>query len=120
PPANLHVVTMTEYDPQVQVSVAFDPEAVDYPVARVIAEAGRTQFHTAETEKYAHVTYFFNGGREIPFDGEQRRMVQSPKVATYDMQPEMSAEGVASEACQAIESGEFDFVILNFANCDMV
>src|SRR5690606_24573372 len=66
PPANLHVVTMTEYDPQLQVAVAFDPEAVDYPVARVIAEAGRTQFHTAETEKYAHVNYLFIGGREIP------------------------------------------------------
>lgn len=120
PPANLHVVTLTEYDPGLPVSVAFDPEAVDYPIARVIAEAGRTQFHTAETEKYAHVTYFFNGGREIPFAGEQRRLVQSPKVATYDMQPEMSAEGVANEACRAIESGAFDFVILNFANCDMV
>ena len=120
PPSNLHIVTLTEYDPRLPVTVAFDPEGIEHPLARVISEAGCTQFHTAETEKYAHVTYFFNGGREVPFTGEQRRLVQSPKVATYDMQPEMSAEGVANEACSAIESGEFDFVVLNFANCDMV
>jgi 2,3-bisphosphoglycerate-independent phosphoglycerate mutase len=119
-PANLHIVTMTEYDARLPVTVAFEPETVDYPLARVIAESGRRQFHTAETEKYAHVTYFFNGGREEPFDGEVRQMVQSPMVATYDLQPEMSAAGVANEAIAAIESGEFDFIVLNFANCDMV
>lgn len=119
-PSNLHVVTMTEYDAALPVHVAFTPQSVEHPLARVLSEAGRTQFHTAETEKYAHVTYFFNGGREEPFDGEDREMVQSPMVATYDKQPEMSAAGVATCACSAIESGAYDFVVLNFANCDMV
>jgi 2,3-bisphosphoglycerate-independent phosphoglycerate mutase len=119
-PANLHVVTMTEYDARLPVTVAFEAETVDIPLARVVSEAGCKQFHTAETEKYAHVTYFFNGGREEQFDGEFRRMVQSPMVATYDMQPEMSAAGVADEAISAIESDESDFIVLNFANCDMV
>ena len=119
-PSNLHIVTMTEYDSTLPVHVAFEPESVDVPLARVISETGKRQFHAAETEKYAHVTYFFNGGRELPFDGEERRMVQSPMVATYDMQPEMSAAGVANEAIAAIASGEFEFVVLNFANCDMV
>ena len=111
---------MTEYESGLPVRVAFSPDAVDHPIARAVSEAGLRQFHTAETEKYAHVTYFFNGGREEPFPGEERRLVQSPKVATYDLQPEMSAAGVADEACAAIASGEFAFVVLNFANCDMV
>ena len=120
PPADLRIVTMTEYESGLPVRVAFSPDAVDHPIARAVSEAGLRQFHTAETEKYAHVTYFFNGGREEPFPGEERRLVQSPKVATYDLQPEMSAAGVADEACAAIASGEFAFVVLNFANCDMV
>jgi 2,3-bisphosphoglycerate-independent phosphoglycerate mutase len=120
PPANLHVVTMTEYERDLPVNVAFEPETVDHPLARALGDAGCRQFHTAETEKYAHVTYFFNGGREAPFEGEERKLVQSPMIATYDLQPEMSAAGVADEACKAISSGAFDFVVLNFANCDMV
>lgn len=117
PPANLHVVTMTEYERGLPVEVAFPPHIIDCPIARVISEAGLHQFHTAETEKYAHVTYFFNGGREEPFPNEKRVLIQSPKVATYDMQPEMSAAGVADAACDAIASGQFNFVIMNFANC---
>lgn len=120
PPANLLLVTMSQYEPGLPVDVAFPPELVDYPVARVISEAGKRQVHMAETEKYAHVTYFFNGGREEPFEGESRRLVSSPKVATYDMQPEMSAAGVADEARVALASGEAEFIVLNFANCDMV
>lgn len=118
--SNLHVVTMTEYEEGLPVRVAFGPLNVEYPLARAISEAGLLQFHTAETEKYAHVTYFLNGGREEPFEGEAREMVQSPMVATYDMQPEMSAAGVASEACKVIASRSANFVVLNFANCDMV
>ena len=120
PPANLYIVTMTEYENGLPVEVAFLPETIEHPLARVISEAGLRQFHSAETEKYAHVTYFFNGGREAPFPGEERSMIQSPRVATYDMQPEMSASGVAQTVCDAIKSGDFDFLVLNFANCDMV
>ena len=79
-----------------------------------------TQLRIAETEKYAHVTFFFNGGREVEFAGEDRILVASPKVATYDLQPEMSAVPVCDKVCEAIESGKYDVVILNFANCDMV
>lgn len=120
PPGNLHVVTLTEYDPDIRSDVAFDAQTIEFPLARVLSDAGLSQFHTAETEKYAHVTYFFNGGQEAPFSGETREMVPSPKVATYDLQPEMSATGVADMACRAIASGTYDFVVLNFANCDMV
>jgi len=119
-PADLDVVTMTEYQSGLPVHVAFLPQNVEYPLARVISEAGKTQFHTAETEKYAHVTYFLNGGREAPFPGEERKLVQSPKVATYDLQPEMSAAGVRDAIIEAIDSGAFDFIIANFANGDMV
>jgi 2,3-bisphosphoglycerate-independent phosphoglycerate mutase len=114
------VTTMTRYEAGLPVSVAFEPHDVTEPVARVISEAGKTQFHCAETEKYAHVSFFFNGGREEPFPGEERTLVSSPMVATYDLQPSMSAPGVTDAAVAAIESIRFDFVIVNFANCDMV
>ncbi|CAN5172744.1 2,3-bisphosphoglycerate-independent phosphoglycerate mutase [soil metagenome] len=120
PPANLHIVTMTEYENGLPVEVAFLPETIEHPLARVISEAGRRQFHSAETEKYAHVTYFFNGGWEAPFRGEERSMIQSPMVSTYDLEPEMSAPGVARAVCDAIRSGDIDFFVMNFANCDMV
>jgi 2,3-bisphosphoglycerate-independent phosphoglycerate mutase len=90
------------------------------PLARVISEAGLRQFHTAETEKYAHVTYFINGRRETPFRGEERVLVPSPKVPTYDLQPEMSAAGITDTAVEHIRSGQYDLVIMNYANADMV
>jgi len=118
-PANLLVVTMTEYEAGLPVRVAFGPEAA-VSLAQTFSEAGWTQFHVAETEKYAHVTYFFNGGVEAPWPGEERRLVPSPKVATYDLQPEMSAPGVTDALVEAIESGRYDFIIANYANPDMV
>jgi 2,3-bisphosphoglycerate-independent phosphoglycerate mutase len=114
------VTTMTRYEVGLPVTVAFEPHDVTSPVARVVSDAGLTQFHCAETEKYAHVTFFFNGGREEPFPGEERTLIPSPKVATYDLQPEMSAAGVTDAVVEAIGSGRFDFVIVNYANCDMV
>jgi 2,3-bisphosphoglycerate-independent phosphoglycerate mutase len=114
------IVTMTTYETSLPVTVAFPPHDVVHPVARVVSDAGMTQFHTAETEKYPHVTFFFNGGREEPFDEEERRLVPSPKVATYDMQPEMSAPDVCDGVVTAIESGAYDFILVNFANADMV
>jgi 2,3-bisphosphoglycerate-independent phosphoglycerate mutase len=117
---NLEIVTMTRYEEGLPVTVAFAPKDVQYPIARIVSEAGLKQFHAAETEKYPHVTFFFNGGREEPFPGEERALVPSPKVATYDLQPEMSAVGVTDAVVGAIESGAFDFIIVNFANCDMV
>lgn len=119
-PRHLHYVTMTEYEEGLPVRVAFPPHDVREPIAAVIAEHGLKQFHTAETEKYPHVTFFFNGGRETPFPGEERVLIPSPKVATYDLQPEMSGPGVADAAVAAINSGQYDFIIVNFANPDMV
>lgn len=114
------IVTMTTYDASLPVEVAFPPHDVDQPLARAISDAGMRQFHTAETEKYAHVTFFLNGGREEPFAGEERALVPSPKVATYDFQPEMSAAAVCDGVVNAIAGGRYDFIIVNFANCDMV
>jgi 2,3-bisphosphoglycerate-independent phosphoglycerate mutase len=119
-PRDLTFVTMTQYDDDLPARVAFPPHDVVHPIARVVSEAGLKQFHAAETEKYAHVTYFFNGGREEPFEGEERGLADSPKVATYDLQPEMSAAGVADAVVQALGSGQYAFVVMNFANCDMV
>jgi 2,3-bisphosphoglycerate-independent phosphoglycerate mutase len=119
PPRDLLVVTMTEYEAGLPVEVAFGPEEAR-SLAQAFAEAGWTQFHVAETEKYAHVTYFFNGGREAPWPGEERRLVPSPRVATYDLQPEMSAPGVTDELVAAIGSGRYDFIVANYANPDMV
>lgn len=118
-PKDLLVVTMTEYESGLPVSVAFGPEEAR-SLAQAFSEAGWTQFHVAETEKYAHVTYFFNGGVETAWPGEDRRLVPSPKVATYDLQPEMSAAGVTEELVAAIGSGRYDFIVANFANPDMV
>lgn len=114
------IVTMTTYEASLPVEVAFPPHDVEEPLARAISDAGMAQFHTAETEKYAHVTFFLNGGREKPFPGEERALVPSPKVATYDLQPEMSALGVCDGVVEAISSGAYAFIIVNFANCDMV
>jgi 2,3-bisphosphoglycerate-independent phosphoglycerate mutase len=114
------LTTMTRYEVGLPVAVAFEPHDVELPLARVISDAGLTQFHCAETEKYAHVTFFLNGGREEPFPGEERVLTPSPKVATYDLQPEMSAPGVTNAVLTAVSSGQNDFVIVNYANCDMV
>ncbi len=114
-------VCMTQYDASMpNVTVAFKPQSLENTLGEFLAKNGMMQLRIAETEKYAHVTFFFNGGREVMFDGEDRILVNSPKVATYDLQPEMSAVQVCDKVCEAIESGKYDVVILNFANCDMV
>jgi 2,3-bisphosphoglycerate-independent phosphoglycerate mutase len=113
------VVTLTEYESGLPVEVAFPPQVVT-SLAEVVSGLGWKQFHVAETEKYAHVTYFFNGGVEEAWPGEVRRLVPSPKVATYDLQPEMSAAGVTDEIVAAVESDEYDLIVANFANPDMV
>jgi 2,3-bisphosphoglycerate-independent phosphoglycerate mutase len=118
--ADLQFVMMTAYEEGLDAEVAYRADEVEMPLARVISEAGLRQFHTAETEKYAHVTYFINGRRETPFPGEDRQLVPSPKVPTYDLQPEMSAAGVTDTAVEHIRSGEYDLVIMNYANADMV
>jgi len=115
-----NVTTLTAYDATLPVHVAYAPQNVEFPLALAVSEAGLTQFHTAETEKYPHVTFFLNGGREEPFPGEDRRIMPSPKVATYDLQPAMSAPAVCDGVVEAIESGGYDFIVVNFANCDMV
>jgi 2,3-bisphosphoglycerate-independent phosphoglycerate mutase len=114
------LVCMTEYDASYPFPVLFAPQAPRRVLAEVLSEAGLRQLHCAETEKYPHVTYFFNGGREQPYPGEDRIIVPSPKVATYDMQPEMSASEVADALIAAVEDGQYDFVVTNFANTDMV
>lgn len=114
-------VCMTQYDAEMpNVTVAFKPQTLENTLGEVLSKRNMTQLRIAETEKYAHVTFFFNGGREVMFDGEDRILVPSPKVATYDLKPEMSAVEVCDKVCAAIESGKYDVVILNFANCDMV
>lgn len=115
-------VTMTQYDKTFgdKLLVAFSPDNLDNTLGAYLAACGKTQLRIAETEKYAHVTFFFNGGVEAPNPGEERTLIPSPKVATYDLQPEMSAYEVAAAAVQHIESGRFDLMILNFANPDMV
>jgi 2,3-bisphosphoglycerate-independent phosphoglycerate mutase len=119
-PHPLHFVTFAEYESGLPVTaVAFPATLVETPLAKVVSDAGLRQLHVAETEKYAHVTYFLNGGHEEPFPNEDRVLVASPKVATYDLQPEMSAEGVAKKTVNGIESG-YPFIALNFANPDMV
>jgi 2,3-bisphosphoglycerate-independent phosphoglycerate mutase len=118
-PRDLLVVTMTEYEAGLRVLVAFPPEVVPC-LAGAFETAGWRQLHVAETEKYAHVTYFLNGGRETPFEGEDRVLVPSPKVATYDLQPEMSAPGVTDAVIAGIASDRYDVIVANFANPDMV
>ncbi len=114
-------VCMTQYDASMpNVEVAFKPESLTNTFGEYISQKGLRQLRIAETEKYAHVTFFFNGGVETVCDGEDRALINSPKVATYDLQPEMSAYEVTEEAVKRIESGEYDVIVLNFANCDMV
>ena len=114
-------VCMAQYDATMpNVEVAYPPVPLTNVLGEYVAAHGKTQLRIAETGKYAHVTFFFNGGREAPFEGEDRCVIPSPKVATYDLQPEMSAYLVADECKKRIESGKYDMIILNFANCDMV
>ena len=116
----LKIVTFTQYEVNLPVKVAFPPESLNNFIGQVISENGLKQYRTAETEKYPHVTYFFNGGVERPLPGEKRHLVPSPRVATYDMAPEMSAEELTISCSNAIMSGKYSFVVINFANPDMV
>jgi len=117
---DVYFAAMTSYDAEFTAPVAFPPEDVRVTLGEVVSRAGLRQLRIAETEKYAHVTYFFSGGEETPFSGEDRVLIPSPKVATYDLQPEMSAPEVATEAVKRVESGVYDLIVLNFANADMV
>ena len=117
---SVELVTMTAYDRTFDLPVAFPPQSMANIVAETVSKAGMTMFRTAETEKYAHVTYFYNGGVEPPFPGEDRLLVPSQKVATYDLAPEMSAAGVTDVLCGAIEGRRHDFILCNYANGDMV
>ena len=112
--------TFSQYEDGMNALVAFPPESINNTLGEIIQNKGMTQLRIAETEKYAHVTFFFNGGVEEPYKGEDRILVPSPKVATYDLQPEMSAVEVTDKVVEAIKSGKYDFIILNYANCDMV
>jgi 2,3-bisphosphoglycerate-independent phosphoglycerate mutase len=117
---SIEVLTMTSYDRTFDVPIAFPPQSMANIVAEAVSKADMTMLRTAETEKYAHVTYFFNGGIETPFPGEERLLVPSQKVATYDLAPEMSAVGVTDVLCRAIEERQHDFILCNYANGDMV
>ncbi|HUX66624.1 MAG TPA: 2,3-bisphosphoglycerate-independent phosphoglycerate mutase [Terriglobales bacterium] len=119
-PQRLHYLCMTRYDKTFDLPLVLSPEPLNHILAQVMAERGLRNLRVAETEKYAHVTYFFNGGVEAAFPGEERKLVPSPKVATYDLMPEMAAAGVAAAVVGAIESGSFDVIVANFANADMV
>jgi len=117
----LYYACFTEYDISIGGKhVAFTAQSMDNVLGQYLADNGKTQLRLAETEKYAHVTFFFNGGNEEPYNGEDRILVQSPKVATYDLQPEMSAPEVTDKLLEAIESEKYDLIVVNFANCDMV
>ena len=119
--SNLQYYTMTPYDPTFEnVHILFDKDNVNNTLGEHLSALGLRQLHIAETEKYAHVTFFFNGGRETPFNGEERILVDSPKVATYDLKPEMSAFEVKDKLVEAIRTQQFDFIVVNFANGDMV
>ena len=114
------VTCMMEYDRRFGLPVAFDHDQPKTTLGQVLSEQGYAQFHCAETEKYAHVTFFFNGGRDEPFPGEDRALIPSPKVATYDLQPEMSAPAVADQVVAALQRQVYPFIVVNFANGDMV
>ena len=117
----LYYVCMTQYDATMpNVDVAFKPEALTNTMGEIISKNGLKQLRIAETQKYAHVTFFYNGGEEKVYDGEDRVLIDSPKISTFDLKPEMSAYEVCDEACARIRSGKYDMVILNYANCDMV
>ncbi len=117
---NLNIVTFTQYEANLPVQVAFPPESLNNFIGQIVSENGLKQYRTAETEKYPHVTYFFNGGVEVPLPGEERHLIPSPRVATYDAAPEMSAEELTISCSRAIKSGNYAFVVINFANPDMV
>ncbi len=117
---DLFFVTMAEYEKELPVTVAFPPQVVSNCLAEVISKAGLKQFHIAETEKYAHVTFFLNGTREEAFPGEDRKIIPSPKVASYDLAPEMSADEIVKETVKVIQAEQYDVIFLNFANPDMV
>jgi len=117
---NLFFVTLTEYEPGLPVAVAFPSEKIKNSLAEVLSLTNLKQFHLAETEKYAHVTFFFNGGQEQPFPNEDRLLIPSPRILSYDQKPEMSAPEVAKKLVEAILSGQYDFIVVNFANPDMV
>lgn len=120
-PADICYICMTQYDAEMpNVTLAFPPETMEDTLGEYIADLGLTQLRIAETEKYAHVTFFFNGGVEAPNRNEDRILIPSPKVATYDMQPEMSAYQVTEKVLEAIDTDKYDLIILNFANADMV
>jgi 2,3-bisphosphoglycerate-independent phosphoglycerate mutase len=120
PRPNVSVSTMTVYDVTFELPAAFEPSSMARILAECLSGVGKTMFRTAETEKYPHVTYFFNGGVEPPYPGEDRVLVPSPQVATYDLQPEMSAVGVTDVLCTTVERRAHDFVLCNYANADMV
>src|SRR5207244_3684204 len=111
---------MTMYDETFTAPIAFPKQPLNNILSAVLSQHGIHQFRTAETEKYAHVTYFLNGGFEEPYPGEDRKLIPSPKVATYDLQPEMSLPGVSGEVVSALTGGKYQFIATNFANPDMV
>ena len=117
---NLNILTFTQYEANLPVKVAFPPESLNNFIGQIVSDNGLMQYRTAETEKYPHVTYFFNGGVEVPLPGEKRHLIPSPRVATYDMAPEMSAEELTISCSNAIKTGQYSFVVINFANPDMV
>ncbi|MFZ9036102.1 MAG: 2,3-bisphosphoglycerate-independent phosphoglycerate mutase [Francisellaceae bacterium] len=117
---DVYFVSLTQYAEDIDAHVAFKPEKLKYILGEVLQDHGMTQLRIAETEKYAHVTFFFNGGEEKPFSGEDRILIPSPQVATYDLKPEMSAFEVTDHLVKAIESGKYDIIICNYANSDMV
>lgn len=117
---DVYLVGMVEYDDQLDIPAAFLPQQIINTLGEVVSQSGLRQLRIAETEKYAHVTFFFNGGREEPFPGEERILVPSPKVATYDLKPEMSAFEVTERAIDKLKSGSHELLVLNYANCDMV
>lgn len=115
-----HFVTLTQYADDLPTEVAYKPQSLNNTLGEYLSHLGLKQFRTAETEKYAHITFFFNGGIEKPYPGEERVLIPSPKVATYDLQPEMSAPGVTLELVKAIRSQKYDFIVCNYANPDMI
>ena len=118
--SNLYFVTITEYEKDLPVEIAFPPDIIIEPLAKIISDANLKQLHIAETEKYAHVTFFFNGGKESIYPGEDRVLIPSPRVASYDKKPEMSAKEITKKLIAIIMKDEYDFIVVNFANSDMV
>src|SRR5262249_22091854 len=118
---DLYFATMTQYRDDFTCPVAFPPAFLRHTLGEIIADEGLRQLHLAETEKYAHVTFFFNGGREEPFPREDRVLIPSARgVTTYDQRPKMSAEGITDKALEALKSGVYAFIVINYANTDMV